>query len=326
MNKTWWKQKWGYVLILVVALVVPVFMPNRYFFQVVIMSCLMAVGALSFNLLLGFTGQASLAHGAFFGIGAYGASILTLSLGWSFWIALPVGAAISALVGMIVGVPTLRTRGAYFAISTMCLGEIVTLIAGNWMELTGGHNGLVGIPTPTPITIPGIVTINFYNQTAQYYLVLAFLLLVLFFMHRLVYSLKGLTFMAIRNNELLAEAVGINSFRTKLLSFTVSTFIVGLAGGIYASIIGSISPTVASLKITFDFLLFTLLGGMATLAGPVIGGFALPILMEYLQFLQEYQMIIFGALLVVVIVYFPRGFVGAYRKLKAQMKSEKADL
>lgn len=313
--KDWLSNNWFYVLIMVIALLVPAFMPNRYTFQVVIMSCLMAVGALSFNLLLGFTGQASLAHGAFFGIGAYGAGILTLKLGWSFWIALPVGAAISALVGMVVGIPTLRTKGAYFAIATMCLGEIITLIAGNWMELTGGHNGLVGIPVPTPI-----FSIKFDNQTAQYYLVLIFLLIVIFFMRRLVYSLKGLTFMAVRNNELLAEAIGINTFRTKLLSFVVSTFIVGLAGGIYASLIGSISPTVASLKITFDFLLFTLLGGMATLAGPIIGSFGLMVMMEYLQFLQEYQMIIFGALLVIVIVYFPRGFMGAYMKLKTKIK------
>jgi len=205
----------------------------------------------------------------------------------------------------------------------MCLGEIVTLVAGNWTELTGGHNGLVGIPAPTPIPLTGIATITFSDQTPQYYLVLTFLVLVLIFMHRLVYSLTGLTFMAVRNNEPLAEAIGINSFRTKLLSFTVSTFIVGLAGGIYASIIGSISPTVASLKITFDFLLFTLLGGMATLSGPVIGGFVLPMVMEYLQFLHEYQMIIFGALLVVVIVYFPRGLVGAYRKVMAKRSAQR---
>ncbi|MCX7981798.1 MAG: branched-chain amino acid ABC transporter permease [Syntrophales bacterium] len=318
--RNWIKNNWFYVIVIVVAICIPAFMPNRYTFQIVIMSCLMAVGALSFNLLLGFTGQASLAHGAFFGIGAYGASLLALKLGWSFWIALPVGAAIAALIGMVVGIPTLRTRGAYFAIATMCLGEIITLVAGNWMELTGGHNGLVGIPTPTPIRIPGFFTIDFNNQVAQYYLVLIFLLIVIFFMRRLVYSLKGLTFMAVRNNELLAEAIGINTFRTKLLSFVVSTFIVGLAGGIYASLIGSISPTVASIKITFDFLLFTLLGGMATIAGPVIGSFGLLVLMEYLQFLQEYQMIIFGVLLVAVIVYFPRGFMGAFMKIKSKMK------
>src|SRR5450759_957341 len=142
----------------------------------------------------------------------------------------------------------------------MWLGEIIVRVAGNWIELTGGHNGIVGIAAPSAIPIPFIGELNFQSQTAQYYLVLVFLLLTLFVMGRLVHSLKGLTFMAVRNNELLAEAIGINTFRTKLLSFVVSNFLVAMAGGIYASLIGSISPSVASLAKTFDFLLYVLLG------------------------------------------------------------------
>jgi branched-chain amino acid transport system permease protein len=129
--------------------------------------------------------------------------------------------------------------------------------------------------------------------------------------------------MAIRNNELLAEAVGINTFRTKLLSFVVSNFLVAMAGGIYASLIGSISPSVASLAKTFDFLLYVLLGGIATLAGPILGGFALPVLMEYLQFLQDYQMIFFGVMLVVVIIYVPKGLMGAITNLRNKFTSKK---
>ena len=321
---TWLKANWFYLIILIVALMVPFFVPNRYFFQIIIMSCLMAIGALSFNLLLGYTGQASLAHGAFFGIGAYGVAILTQTFEWSFWLSLPAASLLAAAVGLIVGIPALRTRGSYFAIATMCLGEIIVLIAGNWFEVTGGHNGIVGINPPNAIPIPFLGEIRFETQTSQYYLVLFFLLVTLFFMRRLVFSLKGLTFMAIRNNEQLAEAVGINTANTKLLSFVVANFIAAMAGGIYACLMGSISPSVASLKITFDFLLYVLLGGAATLAGPIIGGFALPILMEYLQFLQDYQMIFFGVLLVVVIIYFPHGFMGAFRNIQARLKNKKA--
>ena len=320
---TWLKEKWFYWVLLAIALVVPFFVPNRYFFQIIIMSCLFAIGALSLNLILGYTGQASLAHGAFFGLGAYGVAILTQTLSWSFWLALPLSALFAALIGLIVGIPALRTKGAYFAIATMCLGEIVVLVAGNWIELTGGHNGIVGIAPPNAIPFPFIGEISFQSQTAQYYLVLAFLLLTLFIMNRLIYSLKGLTFMAIRNNEVLAEAVGINAANTKLLSFVVANFFAGMAGGIYASLIGSISPSVASLKITFDFLLYVLLGGMATLAGPILGGFVLPVLMEYLQFLQDYQMIFFGAMLIVVIIYFPRGLMGSITKVREKIKSKK---
>jgi branched-chain amino acid transport system permease protein len=188
-------------------------------------------------------------------------------------------------------------------------------VAGNWIEFTGGYNGIVGIPLPNPLTLPLIGGLAFQTQTAQYYLVLAFLLLTLLIMHRLVFSLWGLSFMAIRNNEILAGSVGINTFAGKILSFVVANFFAGLAGGIYASLIGTISPTTASLELTFNWLIFLLLGGAATLAGPIIGAFAIPVIMEYLQFLAEYRLIIFGALLIVVIIYFPRGVMGAISNL-----------
>ncbi|KAF0156349.1 MAG: branched-chain amino acid transport system permease protein [Syntrophaceae bacterium] len=319
----WLKANWFYLMVLVIALVIPFVITNRYYSQVITMSCLFAIGALSLNLIMGYTGQASLAHGGFFAIGAYGVAILTQTLGWNFWLALPAAALLSAFIGFLVGMPALRTRGSYFAITTLCLGEIIYLVSGNWIELTGGHNGIVGIPVPSPIFIPAVGRITFETQIMQYYLVLFFLLVTLFVMNRLVKSLKGLTFMSIRNNEDLAEAVGINTFRTKLLSFVIANFFAALAGGIYASLIGSISPSVASIAITFNFLMYALLGGIATLAGPIIGAFVMPILMEYLQFLQDYQMILFGVLLIIVIIYFPRGFMGLFTTLRDKLKKTK---
>jgi branched-chain amino acid transport system permease protein len=320
---TFLKEKWFYLLLLLLSLTLPFWIPNRYTFQIVIMGCLFSVGTLSMNLILGYTGQASLAHAGFFGIGAYGVALLTKA-GWSFWLALPVSALFAAFIGFLVALPTLRTRGSYFAISTMCMGVIIELVAGNWVSLTGGQTGILGIEAPTPIPIPFGGTIRFQTQTAQYYLVLAFLLLTLFVMHRLVYSLKGLGFMAVRNNEVLAEAVGINTFGTKVQSFVIANFFAALTGGIYASLMGSLSPSSASLTLTFNWLVYLLLGGVATLAGPVIGSFAIPILMEYLQALQEYSMIIFGVLLIIVIIYFPRGLMGGIMSLQNRIKGSKA--
>lgn len=317
------KEKWFYIVLLLIALIVPFVIPNRYFFQVIITCCLFSIGALSMNLILGYTGQASLAHGAFFGIGAYGVALMMQNLGWSFWIALPLSALLASFIGFLVGFLALRTRGAYFAITTMCLGEIVGLIISNWTEFTGGANGINGINPPTPIPFPFIGPIGFEGQTPKYYLILVFLLFTLFFMHRLVNSLKGLTFMACATNELLAEAVGINTFKTKLLSFVVSIFFVALAGGIYAILMGSISPGAASLGGTFNFLLYVLLGGATTLIGPVIGSFVLPILQENLAFLQEFQMIFFGVLLVVVVIYAPKGFMGAFTALRSRYNRKK---
>jgi len=314
------KEKWFYLVLLALAIILPLFEPNRYIFQILIMSTIYAMCALSLNLILGYTGQASLAHAGFFGIGAYGVGILTKA-GLSFWLALPVSALIAAAVSLVIGLPTLRTRGSYFAIATMCFGVIVSIVAGNWISLTGGHTGLVGIPRPTPIPFPVIGEISFQSQAAQYYLVLAFLLLTIFIMHRLVYSLQGLSFMAVRNNEVLADAVGINTFATKVLSFVVANFFAGLAGGIYASLIGSIDPSTAALTNTFNWLVYLLLGGTATLAGPIIGSFVFPILMEYLQFLEDFRLLIFGVLLILVIIYFPRGLMGGIESMKQRVIS-----
>ena len=319
----WLKENWFYLVVLVIALVLPHVITNLYYAQIITMSCIFAIGALSMNLIMGYTGQMSLAHGGFFAIGAYGVAILTSTLGWNFWLALPASALLAAFIGFLVGLPALRTRGAYFAITTLCLGEIIYLLAGNWLELTGGHTGMVGIPLPSPVSIPGVGQLTFDSPASQYYLVLCFLLLTLFVMYRLINSLRGRTFLATAINEDLSEAVGINTFRTKLLSFVVANFFAGLAGGIYASLMGSISPSVASVTMTFNFLMYVLLGGMTTLAGPVIGAFIIPILLEYLQFLQDYQMILFGFLLIVVIIYFPTGFMGLFNKLRDRIKKSK---
>lgn len=303
-----------YITIFIAALLLPLYVPDDYIFQIVIMSLIFAIATSAMNLIIGFTGQASLAHGAFFGIGAYGVAIMTQA-GMTFWMALPLSAIISALFGVLVGIPALRTRGHYFAIVTLCFGVILWIIAGNWIELTGGHNGIFGIPLPETVPLPFAKGIEFYEQPAQYYLVLGFLLLTLFLLHRLIYSVYGLTFMAVRNNEALADAVGINTFKTKMVSFVTANFFAGLAGGLYASIIGAVSPSAASHLLTFNFLIYLILGGIATLTGSVLGAFAIPIVMELLQFLGDYRMLFFGGLLVAVIIYFPLGFFGGLRKL-----------
>ncbi len=313
--KRFLREKWHYVLLLVLALALPLLITNRYVFQIVIMGCLFSICTLSLNLILGYTGQASLAHAGFFGIGAYGVALMTKH-GLSFWLALPLAGILAALIGFLIGLPTLRSRGSYFAISTLCFGVIVSIVAGNWIGLTGGYNGVVGIALPNPLAVPWIGRIDFQTLTAQYYLVLAFLLFTLLVMHRLIYSLVGLGFMAIRNNEILAEAVGINTFAVKVLSFVVGNFFAGMAGGLYASLVGSISPSTASIELTFNWLVYLLLGGAATLAGPIIGAFAIPMLMENLHFLAGYRLIIFGALLIAVIIYFPRGIMGAISDLR----------
>lgn len=311
-----------YIAIFIAALLLPWYVPDAYIFQVVTMSIIYGIAASGMNLVLGYTGQVTLAHGAFFGIGAYGVAIMTKA-GISFWLALPVSALISAAMGVVVGVLTLRTKGAYFAIVTLCFGVIVWIVAGNWIELTGGHNGIFGIPRPSPIPVPFFGQIEFFTQTSIYYLVLALLLIVLFALHRIAYSVFGLSLMAIRNNPQLADAVGINTFATKLISFVAGNFIAAIGGGIYAAMMGAVSPSAAGYMLTFNFLIFVILGGLATLPGPVAGAFIIPILMEFLQFLQDFRNLIFGALLILVIIYFPQGLVGGLRRLNQKIAARR---
>ncbi|MBU1195085.1 MAG: branched-chain amino acid ABC transporter permease [Proteobacteria bacterium] len=302
----------------IAALFLPLYVPDSYMFQIVITSLLFAIATSSMNLILGYTGQASLAHGAFFGVGAYVVAIMTKA-GWSFWIALPVSGLVATGIGFFIGLFAFRTRGHFFAIVTLCFGVILFQVAENWIEVTGGQNGIFGLDSATPIPFPFFGPIEFSSQPAQYYLVLAVLLLTLFVLHRVVYSIFGLTFMAIRNNEELADALGINTFATKMVSFAIANFIAAIAGGIYATILGAVSPSAISIMITFNFLIFLILGGMATLPGAVIGAFMIPIIMEFLQFMENYRMLFFGALLVVVIIWFPMGFFGGLKTINQKI-------
>jgi branched-chain amino acid transport system permease protein len=146
------------------ALLLPLYAPDPYMFQVIIMSLIFAIAVLAMNLIIGFTGQASLAHAAFFGFGAYGVAIMTKA-GISFWLALPAAASISALIGLVIGPPALRTRGSYFAIVTLAFGVIVWIVAGNWVQVTGGHNGIFGIPRPTRFPSHSSAKSSFSIQT-----------------------------------------------------------------------------------------------------------------------------------------------------------------
>lgn len=302
----------------IAALFLPLYVPDSYIFQIVITSVLFAIATSSMNLILGYTGQASLAHGAFFGVGAYVVAIMTKA-GWSFWIALPCAGIFAMVLGFFVGLFAFRTRGHFFAIVTLCFGVILYQVAENWVEVTGGQNGIFGLDPATPIHFPFIGVIEFSNQPAQYYLVLVALLLTLFVLHRVVYSIFGLTFMAIRNNEELADALGINTFATKMKAFVIANFISGIAGGMYAVILGAVSPSAVGIMVTFNFLIFMILGGLATLPGPVIGAFMIPIIMEFLQFMENFRMLFFGALLVVVIIWFPMGFFGGLKTINQKI-------
>ncbi|RSK27356.1 branched-chain amino acid ABC transporter permease [Bacillus sp. HMF5848] len=303
-------------ILLLAAIVFPLVTQNNYYKQVLILVFIWSIAVYGFNVISGYIGQLSLAHSGFFAIGAYAVGLLTTKANVPFWIAFFIALAITPVLGALVGVVALRTRNHFFAIYTMCVGFIIYLIIDKWDELTGGVRGLIGIPTPAPIG-----PIYFDSILSQYYLVLFFLVTTIFVMHRIIHSLLGRTFVAIRNSEQLAQTIGISIMKNQLIAFVISTFFAGLAGILYATFIRFIGPDIASTMITFEMLLYLLVGGIGTLTGPLLGTFIIVTLTQSLQFLEEYRMIIFGPIVVLIMLFYPRGIVGGFLEFRAFLKS-----
>lgn len=304
-----------YILLIILAAAVPFFVSSRFYMHILIMCGIWAITASSMNLIMGYTGQVNLAHGAFFGIGAYSAGLLMLKLHLNFWLAFILAGFITIFIGFFIGLLAFRTKGSYYAIGTMCFNVIVTVIIENWESLTQGVRGLLGIPRPTPIPLPFGYEISFTSMAAVYYLVFSFLFLTLFIIKRIVNSMVGRSFLAIRGNEELAESLGINALHTKLQSFLISILLAAGAGALYASYIGFLSPEISDYHVTFEILIYCLIGGVGTMAGPVIGAFILTIISELLHGLAFPRLVAYGFLLVIIIIFLRGGIMGGINLL-----------
>lgn len=293
---------------LAAGIVLPLIVPNEYYLQILTQGYVFAILACGLNVILGFAGQLSLAHAGFFGIGAYTVALLGTKAGVAFWFGLPAGIVLTAACGHAVGSICLRSKGHYFAIFTLAVGLILHLVIQKWESLTHGHVGVIGIPGPGPIG-----PVSFDSGLARSYLALAFLALTLVATSRLLRSPVGRTLMAVRESEPLAAAVGLDVMAAKRLAFTVSAALAGLAGGLYAGFIGFLGPESSNVEVTFNSLLYVMVGGMGSLSGPVAGTFIVYGLSQVLQVLQEYQMVIFGLGLVLLILFMPSGLAGLLR-------------
>ena len=312
--------KIGWLLLLALAIAFPFFAAgNDYYLTVMATAYVFAIATIGLNLITGYTGQFNLAHSGFMAVGAYTVGILTVDHGWSFWPAFALSGFVAAFLGFFVGLVSLRLKGHFFSIFTMCVGYIMYLLIEKWEGLTHGTVGIMGIPAPT-----GFGGIDFEAPRSQYYLVLFFLALAVWAMHRIVNSLLGRTFMAIRNGDDLAEALGINLMRNKVLAFMLSVFYAGMAGGLYAGFVRFLGPGIASVEHTFDMTMYMLVGGIGTLLGPLLGSIGVPWLTQYLQFLQDYRFVVFGPLLIILVIFVPHGVVGSYLAWRARNASRLA--
>jgi branched-chain amino acid transport system permease protein len=309
---------------------VPLWLTDLYVLHVLIMTGIFIIAAMSLNLLLGYTGQLSLGHVAFFGIGAYASSLVSLGFSvhllpaWQVgldpkpvWLGIIVGTALAALCGWAIGRLSFKVRGAYFVIVTVSFAEVIRLVALNWVELTQGPMALNNIPY-LRLGVPGLFEISFLGKIANYYLVLAMAVVCYVIIRRLVASRAGRAMIALRENEPLAASIGVDVTRYLVLATVVSAAMAGAAGALYAHYVRIVDPDVFLFIYTVTMVIMVVTGGKGTLAGPVVGGCIFGLLPEALrsfEIVPEVQWVIYGVLMVLVVYFLPEGIVPALRAL-----------
>jgi branched-chain amino acid transport system permease protein len=262
--------------------------------------------ATSFNLIVGYVGEFSLGHTAFLGVGAYAVALLSTRLGLPFHVAVIAAAVVSALFGLLIGAITLRLRGPFFVIVTLCFAEVLRLIANNWIGLTNGPMGISGIEKPTW----AMASDALQQKMAYYYAGLLLAVVSLYVSYRFVYSNIGRGAMAVRENRFVAQSVGISPFHFGLLTFVLASAIAGLAGGFYANYVSFVGPEVFGFSFMITMIIMVLAGGKGTLVGPVVGAVLVVLLEEFLRDFKELRFSIFGLIVIAVVLFLPRGIMG----------------
>lgn len=298
----------GYIALffLLVGLLFPAVVKNPYYVRVSIVALYYVVLTQSINLLGGMVGQLSLGHIAFFGIGAYTCTILTKNFGLPSIVTWLAAMALAGIVGFLLAIPTLRLRGYYFAIVTMGFGEIMRIVEINWMSLTRGPLGISGIPKPSFFGF----AIN--NSARFFYLILLIVVLYTLFIRRMMASRHGRAIIAIREDDIAAQSMGINVFKYKSIIFVVSAAVTGLTGAFYAQYSSYVDPTVFTAGQSTMLIIMALLGGLGSQVGPFLGAIILTILPEAMRFLADYRMLLYGAVMLVMMFLKPDGIMGSF--------------
>jgi branched-chain amino acid transport system permease protein len=299
------------ILLIISLLILPAFIKDPYLLHLIIISLMNAVLSSSWNLISGYTGILSLGHQGFFGIGAYLSALLAMKAGVSPWFGLFIGGIVAAVFGFLIGIPCLRLRAApYIALTTLGFSEIARIVCMNLVGLTRGEMGLWGITNFPNINLPGIGVITFTGgaRIPYYYLMMVIFIIAMVVLYFIIKSHIGLAFRAICNSQDAAESLGINITYYKLLAFAISSFFAGVMGSFYAHYLLMLTPTsVFNIELMVGIIAIVMVGGLGTFAGPVIGAFLLTIGLEYLRFLGEYRLITYGILLVIIILFMPKG-------------------
>lgn len=269
-------------------------------------------------MLTGFTGQLSLGHAAFFGIGAYTTALLNTRAGMQFALCMIGSVLITALFGIILAVPALKVKGSYLALLTMGFGEVVRIVMINWTPVTNGTAGILGIESPV------ILGFTFDTLKKYYFLIMVFVILGILYQNIIIHTRIGRAFVAIREDNEAAELTGINVTGYKIRAFVLSAIYCGAAGCLYAMMIKYVSPDTFTSNISSVILWTAIVGGFGTVAGPVLGGIIMQVLPEALRFLGDWRLVVYGVILLVVILRFPGGLYPYIQKLMLPGNKKKA--
>lgn len=287
------------------------FFLSIYQINIMISALIYVVLGLGLNIVVGMAGLLDLGYVAFYAVGAYSYALLNLHFGIGFWTALPIGGLLAACFGILLGFPVLRLRGDYLAIVTLGFGEIIRLVLENWTDFSKGPSGISGIPRPGffGMELSLDQSINYL-----YYLMIALVMFTVFMVNRLQNSRIGRAWFALREDEIACQAMGIDKTKTKLTAFALGAFWAGIAGVIFAAKTTFISPVSFTFIESAIILCIVVLGGMGSIIGVIIAALVLMLLPEYLRAFADYRMLVFGATLVIMMVFRPKGLISTVRR------------
>ena len=314
MNGLGWRRIISYIVLIALLASVPLFIRNTYQLGTVTYMLINVLLAVSCWFIIS-TGQITLGHAGFAAIGAYISAALVTSYGINSWWSLLIAMLVAGVVALVIGLITLRIKGIYFIVATLALGEVTRVVFGLIDDPFGGLIGLMNLPPPDPIVIPGLPPIEFASRVPLYYLILILVLLGIVIMNRLNRSPMGLVFQSIQQADDLAENIGINIMGYKVLAFVIGCMFAAMAGVLYTYNVKSIQPTSFTLVQSSYYLVYVAVGGGANVFGPILGSFLLNILSVVLRPVKEAEPIVFGLVLIAAILLLPNGLLGLMQAL-----------
>lgn len=317
----------GPVIFFAVLFCIPFVISSNYVFSILTMIGFYALVCIGLTTLTGYAGQISLGHAAFYGIGAYSSAILTGTYGFNSFLAIMIGAVISAIVALIVGIPTFRLKGYYLALATLGFGIIIFTLFKELSSITGGSNGFFGIPS---ISLFGF---EFISDVSYFYLIWVFVLFAMLFMRNIIHSRIGRGLRSIEGSEIAADAVGVNLMNYKLQIFILSAIFASVSGSLLAHYVSFINPELFVANTSIFFLIMVIIGGKGNIWGSIVGAATYVLLDELLkQYLPvflpnlggEFEIVFFGILLVLILIYMPNGLVPQFEKIAFKFTSKPA--